>query len=78
MGPFTLVREYISSNCLNLFKYNEENPEISTVRKSPPEPLTHNMSSCSLVRGSIPSNLEDVFPPPVLVIVKSLPKQLDL
>src|SRR5581483_6760008 len=51
-------------------------PSRLAVRRSPPEPLTHRTSTLSPVSGSCSISFDEVFPPPVLVSVRSSPSLL--
>src|SRR5258706_6348172 len=54
--------------------YSDEKFSRLDVRRSPPEPLTHKTSTSSPVSGSGMTILDEVLPPPVLVIRWSAPR----
>ncbi len=58
-------------------RYSDANPSASAVRRSPPEPFTQSTSTSAPVSGSFSISFDDVFPPPVLVSVRSSPSLLE-
>src|SRR6476620_4711014 len=54
--------------------YSDEKFSRLAVRRSPPEPLTHSTSVALPVSGSGILILDEVLPPPVLVIRPSAPR----
>ena len=66
--PFTGADLYFEMRLSSFCWYREEKFSRLDVRRSPPEPFTHNTSVSSAVKGSVSINFAEVFPPPVFVI----------